>query len=561
MSNQNKKPINLPTSPSFIVERELIISPRDRKFINALLEDARKIQNTVLSMAKKRYERMIRSLSHQTLYGHLIQVNKELETEPKNKSLQEKRKETITALRNISKEYSLTKSQFEKNAKIVRSYFHNRLDSVAVQKAADRAWISFDKYLNKKSKHLHFLKNGENHSIEGKSNQASVVVKYENGELKLRYGDYYFQFIPIKKNDLYMEETISSIRSFFETPLDQNEAVQENTKLQLSFINEEITKEYYQKHFQSTYRIKYNRIIKKVIRGRERFYLQMIVEGRPVPKRKKDGKFRHQLGKGTVGNDFGTQTVGVASNDKVALINLAENVENIDCKLNKIQRKMDRSRRKSNSENYHKNGTVKKGKKKWIDSKRYRKLKAKAKELHRKTAIKRKLAHQTLTNQLIHLGDIFIGEEMNFKALQKRKKDTEKNEKGQYKRKKRFGKSLANKAPSMFISIYRTKVNQLGGTFLLVNTKKFKASQYDHTTQTPVKKQLSQRWHILSDGTQVQRDLYSSFLLKCSNVTLDQPDFALCSFEFNAFIVKHDEFIEQTIASKKKIMNSGIKVV
>ncbi|MEH7502986.1 hypothetical protein V7152_13420 [Neobacillus drentensis] len=64
------------------------------------------------------------------------------------------------------------------------------------------------------------------------------------------------------------------------------------------------------------------------------------------------------------------------------------------------------------------------------------------------------------------------------------------NEKGQYIRKKRFGKSLANIAPAMFVSIYQSRVEQLGGTILFVQTRKFKASQYDHTTQNLVKKQL-----------------------------------------------------------------------
>lgn len=36
---------------------------------------------------------------------------------------------------------------------------------------------------------------------------------------------------------------------------------------------------------------------------------------------------------------------------------------------------------------------------------------------------------------------------MNFAGLQKRAMNTEKNDKGKFKRKKRFGKSLANKAP------------------------------------------------------------------------------------------------------------------
>ena len=93
---------------------------------------------------------------------------------------------------------------------------------------------------------------------------------------------------------------------------------------------------------------------------------------------------------------------------------------------------MDRSRRNSNPTYFREDGTIKKAKKNWVYSKRYKKLKRKLKEFHRKMATKRKLAHQTLANQLVRLGDTFIGEKMNLKALQKRKKETEKNEKGKF---------------------------------------------------------------------------------------------------------------------------------
>lgn len=354
---------SLPPSPTFILEREIDCSPKSIKFINALLNDARMIQNTVLAMAKKRYNRMIQSKSHRDLYKELKGINEQIEWSPKNKELKKERKNIISKLRELSNKYRLNKTEFEKDAKIVRSYYHNRLDSVATQKAADRAWISFDQYLNKKSKRIHFLRFGDNMSIEGKSNAAGVVVECVEKDLTVRYGSHYFNLKPIKKNDLYMKETTSNIRHFLETSPETNKAVQENSKLALSYLNGEITKDDYLKNFQSTYRVKYNRIVKKIIRGRDRFFLQMVLEGRPVPKRKKDGSFRHQLGKGKVGNDFGTQTVGVASDKKVALINLADEVDPIDHKIKLIQRKMERSRRKSNPDHFREDGTIKKGKK------------------------------------------------------------------------------------------------------------------------------------------------------------------------------------------------------
>ena len=49
-----------------------------------------------------------------------------------------------------------------------------------------------------------------------------------------------------------------------------------------------------------------------------------------------------------------------------------------------------------------------------------------------------------------------------------------------------------------------------------LHTCSLKMSQYDHTTQTYTKKPLSQRWHVLGDGSGVvQRDIYSAFLARC----------------------------------------------
>lgn len=43
----------------------------------------------------------------------------------------------------------------------------------------------------------------------------------------------------------------------------------------------------------------------------------------------------------------------------------------------------------------------------------------------------------------------------------------------------------------------------------------YRASQYDHTADDYIKKKLSDRMYHLADGTLVQQDWYSSFLLYC----------------------------------------------
>ena len=100
---------------------------------------------------------------------------------------------------------------------------------------------------------------------------------------------------------------------------------------------------------------------------------------------------------------------------------------------------MDRSRRATNPDNYNEDGTVKKQgnkKVKWNKSNHYNKYQKELKDLYRKQADIRKYQHECLANYIISLGNKIYVEKMNFAGLQKRAKNTEKNDNGKFKRKK-----------------------------------------------------------------------------------------------------------------------------
>ncbi|MFQ7012675.1 MAG: hypothetical protein ACLRTA_09160, partial [Clostridia bacterium] len=115
-----------------------------------------------------------------------------------------------------------------------------------------------------------------------------------------------------------------------------------------------------------------------------------------------------------------------------------------------LYRAMDRSRQSTNSQNYNTDGTVKKGYKTWKYSNHYKKLKAKHTELCRINAVNRQLAINEDANHLRSLGDIFVTEPKNASKLMRRAKETTKNDKGKFNKKKRFGRSIKNRCPSGF---------------------------------------------------------------------------------------------------------------
>ena len=204
----------------------------------------------------------------------------------------------------------------------------------------------------------------------------------------------------------------------------------------------------------------YCRIVRRFIRGRYKYTLQLVLEGIPPQKINKNTGEINSIGVGDVGIDIGTQTIAFVSSYTCKLYELAPRVQNIENEKRRVQRYLDRSRRNMNPNNFNKDGTVKSGVKlHWIYSNRYTRAKNRLKDLYRKQSDIRKMDHNIIANEIINQGNVIKVETMNFKGLQKRAKNTTINEKtGKFNKKKRFGKSLANKAPSMLLEIIKNKM-------------------------------------------------------------------------------------------------------
>ena len=285
-------------------------------------------------------------------------------------------------------------------------------------------------------------------------------------------------------------------------------------------------------------------------------------EGKTKLKYDKHGNPRHKYGKGVIGADIGTQTVAYTSDTEVGLKNLSERGNSIQTSERKerlLYRAMDRSRRAANPQNYNEDGTVKKGRKTWKYSNHYKKLKAKHSELCRINAVNRQLAINEDANHLRSLGDTFVTEPKNASKLMKRAKETAVNDKGRFNKKKRFGKSIKNRCPSGFQTTVEKKFKTTGGTYIEVPNN-YRASQYDHTVDDYIKKKLSDRLYKLQDGTEVQRDWYSSFLLYCYDYKIQNIDKNKCITKFDNCYKKEKALITWIKAHKIKVLNSGIKI-
>lgn len=250
-----------------------------------------------------------------------------------------------------------------------------------------------------------------------------------------------------------------------------------------------------------------------------------------------------------------------AAETEADLVELADLVQDIELEKRRIQRKMDRSRRAANPDNYAEDGTIKRGVKLTHNkSRRYLRLQKKLSHLQHCQAETRKRQHNELANHLLTLGDCFYIEKMNWTSLTHRAKKTEISEKtGKIKRKKRFGKSIANKAPGMLIEILKRKCLSRGLPKVAELPTTLKASQYNHLTKEYTKKSLSQRWNTMPDGKRIQRDLYSAFLLQHYNPQLQNFDQEALEKEYPQFVLLHDQAIERLSAIPKMPSSMGIR--
>lgn len=378
------------------------------------------------------------------------------------------------------------------------------IDAIFALTKAEDVWRGVEKCLYGNGRMLHFSRYGDLPCIRAKQINRGIPMSVKNNELQFKLGKLVFG---IQVKDRFQTDEVNAVLSYLAEPeIIDNKAVK--------ILQDEAC-------CISTYRPCYATLVPKFIRGKYRVYLHLVIEGKAKPKYDSSGNPRHKYGRGIIGADIGTQTVAYTSDTEAGLKNLSERGNSIQ-KSERLERlyyrAMDRSRRATNPQ----------------------------------------LAINEDANYLRSLGDTFVTEPKNAARLMKRAKETTVNNKGRINRKKRFGKSVKNRCPGGFQAAVENKFKTSGGIYIEVPSN-YRASQYDHTADDYIKKKLSDRMYKLADGTLVQRDWYSSFLLYCYNHRTKDIDKKKCVAEFKKCYSMEKEFIEWIKENKIKVLNSGIK--
>ena len=301
---------------------------------------------------------------------------------------------------------------------------------------------------------------------------------------------------------------------------------------------------YQQMSLMRSEKIKYVQIIRKTIRGKKVYILQIVCQGFPPSKVRK--------GEGVVGIDPGISTVAFASPSEVALVDLVpKNIAQKEKLLKDLDRRIERSRRVNNPECYDERGKIKKGARFKRMSKRQVRLRNRRRKAYRSLSEERKKRQGQLVNRLVSQASIIKIEELNVKGLQRRSRDIRINPKtNRPYSKKRYGKAIFRAAPSTFRVALETRASQLGIDTEVISPKDVKPSQYNHITQTFDKKSLSTRVYDLSDEyTGVQRDLYSAFLI--GHIEKGHYQQEQLNQDFPDFYEQMKDFLHQPIETER----------
>ena len=441
-------------TPSFVCELPLRVGWVLGKRLAARLEAARQVYNACLGEALRRL-----GLVRQSVWfgqGRATPPRQRQERQAHFRAARDQQGFSDSALQR----YGIRlRSKDGTGAKAEKTWIGEHLGAHEVQGLASRAYRAANEYLLRKRGRPRFKGKGRLHSVEGKGSGSGLRWTERNVVV---WGSLALQPL-IDPKDPVVRHALCS-------------------------------------------RVKYVRIVRRRVRGRTRWFAQLVCAGRPYRKP------QHRMGSGVVGLDIGPSTLAAVSAKEAMLVPFCPGVVRSAKVVRRLQRHIDRQRRANNPDNYLADGRVRPGAKRWRVSTRQRQVEDLLAETHRRLAEGRKTAQGTLANQVLGMGDVFQVEKVSYRAFQRA-----------------FGRSVGRRAPrgglgpqslralhlrwGMFVERLSRKAGSAGGKVIAFPTRTTALSQVCQCGRR-AKKPLSLRWHACPCGVSAQRDLYSAQLAR-----------------------------------------------
>lgn len=399
-------------------------------------ELGRQLYNTLLNRKMKDYDRLKYSRDYKEISEKMdVLFKEEQKYTPEYRALSKMRTDLL-------KSAGFTEYGFIGDMRPLYKCFRSNIDSNMAPAIAQDVWRAFQKFLYGNGKVLRYKRAGEVNVLSGQRSRSSIRW----------YGD------RIWFNGLTIPVKIAADNQYEQEMLSR--------------------------------RIKFCRVMRRWIKGRYQYYVQLVLEGIPALKRDKDtGKIRNPLGTGRVGLHVGLRFLTYVSEKGPGTAKLTFSSE-FQREKRRLARKMDRSLlaqhpgfRASIGKRRFQRGNLKK-------SNRYRKLQNQYKELCRRESVFRTYRQNLLANEILMMGNEFYTDKIDYALLARRPE-----KKGGKKRgSSGCGAFIGENAPASFLRQLDRKIRYRGGQG--VKTVPLK-------TVDPVK-----------NFPEVRMDLYIAFLLQ-----------------------------------------------
>lgn len=436
------------TTPSFITEIPLQVDSKQDRELLARFQGGRQLMNACLNEGLVRMELVRKSVSAAYPQDKPYQKAKKISRNDK--------KQRQELFKQARQQYQFSEYDLHSFATIVAKsskWIAKKVDSNTQQKIATRAFKAVEKILFGRASKIRFKVPSRFRSMEGKSNKTGI--RWVNNQLV--WGKLKIDPIIDWDNPVIVHGLNS--------------------------------------------RVKYCRILWRNINAKRRWYVQLINEGLAYQKPK------NYVTDGFVGIDLNISNIAYVADKQSRLLPFADKVPTYQKEISAIQRKMQRSQRVSNPENYEpdslklvgnkiviKKGKVKKGRKRWNHSNNYRKLRHKKAELERRKSSYARSQNRKVVNEILRQGNKIKTEKVSVKGWQKR-----------------YGKAISAKSPGFVQSELKRKAENAGGWFYKFSTQSTALSQM-HLDGSKIKKSLSERVHKDVTGFEMHRDLFSAYL-------------------------------------------------
>jgi len=469
------------TNGRFIAEFELRVNPHQAAVIRKRLEAGRLIYNALLREGLKRLNLFRQS----RLYQRALRIPGRTEEQ------KQARRAAFKAAREAFgwSEVGLTAHLQRFGQQFTRSWLNEHVNSQIVKKLAERAArVVHDHSLGRKGR-PRFKKRGELIALEAINNLQGIIVKArDDGSLYVDWGagrgaEHLHLPLIVDPDDPYHRHALATMQPEAGFP-----------------------------------GLKFTRIVRKVIRGKDRFYAQLVLVGRPY---QRDRIQRH----GVVGLDIGPSTLAIVAealvDDPLAagkegpFRRFCDELADKEKAIRRLQRRLDRQLRANNPDCFDEQGRWIKGRRARNVSNRMRRTLAKLRTIRRQQAEHRKSLHGHLVRQLLALGSEIRLEKLRYKSFQRA-----------------FGRSVLSRAPGMFVAHLKRKASEIGVVMTELPTHRTRLSQTCHCGRIR-KKSLSERIHRCECGIRAHRDLYSAYLARY--VDGDQVDLARAAADWPRF--------------------------